>query len=136
MISERAPIRRRSGYDLRIAVISVALALATVAAVVLAPRIGDVTVVANDPAGAGAARDAPLRITFSRSVDQRSAERAFVLYPPVRGHFNWRDGRTLEFVPDESLRSQTMYSVDIRPGLRDSRGRANLARTHWVFRTR
>jgi hypothetical protein len=125
-----------SAYGLRIALISLSLAVATILVVVLAPRSVDVTVVANEPNGGGVSPDTPVRVTFSRPIDQQSAERAFVLYPPARGHFTWRDKQTLQFIPSDSLRSQTLYSVTIRPGLRDSRGRANLAETHWSFRTR
>lgn len=129
-------VRRLSTYSLRIAIISVALALATAAAIAFAPRVDDVTVVDNQPAGSGAPLDQPLSVTFSRPVDRRSAERAFVLYPPARGRFAWRDDRTIQFVLNEPLKPQTMYNITIRPGLRDQRGRPNRTETRWSFRTR
>jgi hypothetical protein len=127
---------RSSRYALRIIIISVALALATAAAVAFAPRVNDVTVVDNQPIGSGAPLDQPLSVTFSRPIDRRSAERAFVLYPPARERFAWRDDRTIEFVLNEPLKPQTMYNITIRPGLRDQRGRPNRTETRWSFRTR
>jgi hypothetical protein len=122
-------------YSLRIGLASVVLALATIAAVILAPKETEITVVAQAPNGGDVALDSPISVTFSRPVDHRSAERAFALYPPVRGRFTWRD-QTLIFQPAEPLRAQTTYRVTIRPGLRDTRGYTNRFMTSWPFHTR
>jgi len=121
-------------YALRVMLIAVGLAALTAAAIAFAPRVTDVTVVAQTPNGANVALDSPVTVTFSRPVDTRSAEHAFLLYPPVKGRFLWRD-QTLVFQPAESLRPRTSYSVTIRPGLRDARGYINRAMTSWPFST-
>jgi hypothetical protein len=122
-------------YLLRVGLISVVLALATAAAVILAPKPTEISVVADTPDGSGVALDSPISVTFSRDVDHRSAERAFALYPPVKGRFTWQD-QTLIFQPAEPLHAQTTYRVTIRPGLRDTRGYTNRFMTSWPFRTR
>jgi hypothetical protein len=122
-------------YALRIATIAVVLAVLTIAAVMFAPKVTDITVVAQTPVGKGAALDSAITVSFSRPVDQRSAERAFVLYPPVKGRFTWQD-QTLIFQPTEPLRAQMIYRITIRPGLRDPHGYSNRFMTSWPFMTR
>jgi Bacterial Ig-like domain len=122
-------------YSLRVTLISLFLAALTLAAVVFAPRVTEITVVDQSPNGSSVALDNPISITFSRPVDQHSAERAFVLYPTVKGRFEWRD-QTLVFLPGEPLRPQTSYRVTIRSGLRDTHGYTNRTPTSWPFRTR
>jgi hypothetical protein len=122
-------------YSLRVVLVSATLALATILAVVLAPKETEITVVAQTPNGGGIALDSAISVTFARPVDQRSAERSFALYPPVKGSFVWRD-QTLVFQPAEPLHAQTSYRVTIRPGLRDTRGYTNRFITSWPFRTR
>jgi hypothetical protein len=122
-------------YSLRITVISAVLALLTVAAVIFAPKVTDITVVAQTPVGKDAALDSAITVSFSRPVDQRSAERAFVLYPPAKGRFSWHD-QTLIFQPAELLRPQTLYRITIRAGLRDPHGYINRFITSWPFKTR
>ena len=122
-------------YSLRIAAISAALALLTIAAVLFAPKVTDISIVAQTPVGNGAALDSAITVSFSRPVDQRSAERAFVLYPPVKGRFAWQD-QTLIFQPIEPLQAQTIYRITIRPGLRDTHGHINRFMTSWPFKTR
>ena len=127
---------RLTRYAVRVALASIALAALTLAAVVFAPRVSDVTVVAQTPGRDQVPLDSPLSVTFSRPVDQRSAERSMVIYPLVQGRFTWRDDRTVVFTPAEPLRSKTIYHITIRPGLRDARGRINRAETVLSFRTR
>jgi hypothetical protein len=122
-------------YNLRIAIVSIALALAAVVAIIAAPRWEDVRVVAHTPSGAAASLNSPISITFSREVDQRSAERSFVLYPPVRGRFFWHNERTMGFLPMEPMQPQTNYRITIRSSLRDARGRANQAEISWPIHT-
>ena len=126
---------RVSGYSLRLILLSVGLLVATIAAVRFAPRIPDVTVVANEPKGGNASRGQPLRIVFSRPVDKRSAERAFVLYPTVPGRFVWPDERTIEFHMNQPLEAKTTYTVLFRPGLSDTKGRVNRVPVRWLFQT-
>ena len=126
---------RLSRYTWRIILLSLGLALLTGAAILLAPEPGDVVVIAETPVGGNVALDSPISVTFSRAVDQRSAERSFILYPTIRGQFRWQ-GQTLSFYPAEPLRSQTIYRILIQPGLRDTRGHLNQYQTTWPFRTR
>src|SRR6266511_1804296 len=123
-------------YALRITLFSVVLAALTLAAVVFAPRVSDVTVVSQTPGRDQVALDSPISVTFSRPVDQRSAERALVVYPLVKGRFTWQDDRTIVFTPSAPLHPQTFYHITVRPGLRDARGRVNRTETVLSFRTR
>ena len=130
------PYIRFTPYGIRIALISMMLMGLTLAAIVLAPRVEDVAVIGQTPAERSQVpRDSPISVTFSRAVDQNSAERAIVLYPLVKGRFSWSNERTIVFTPAELLRPQTVYHITIRPGLRDVRGHINRAETVLSFRT-
>lgn len=122
-------------YSIRITITSAALAALTSLAIALAPQPEVIRVVAQSPNGRGIAPDSPISVTFSRAVDQRSAERAFVLYPPAKGRFSWR-AQTLVFTPSAPLQPGTTYRVTIRPGLRDLAGYENRYETSWPFYTR
>ncbi|MEO7908894.1 MAG: Ig-like domain-containing protein [Roseiflexaceae bacterium] len=126
---------RFTPYGIRIGLISMILMGFTLAAIVLAPRVEDVTVIGQTPERSQVPRDSLISVTFSRAVDQNSAERAIVLYPLVKGRFSWRDERTIVFTPAELLRPQTVYHITIPPGLRDVRGHINRAETVLSFRT-
>jgi hypothetical protein len=73
--------------------------LLTVVVVVTAPRIENVRIVDQSPNGVDIPLDTPIRVVFSRPVDQRSAERAFLIYPIVPGRFEWPDAQTMIFHP-------------------------------------
>jgi hypothetical protein len=123
------------GYNLRIVLISAGLLLLTVAAVVFAPQVDPVFIAAQEPNGSDVPVDSAISITFSRAVEQHSAERAFVIYPVVRGRFGWEDDLTMIFTPAEQLQPQTSYRIIVRAGVRDSRGRPTRSETSWPFRT-
>jgi hypothetical protein len=126
------PARR---YSVLTALLSIGLALLTLAAIAFAPPVENIRVVAQSPDGVDVALDSPIIVTFSRPVDRRSAERAFLLYPITPGRFEWRAEQTLLFYPARPLLPGTVYRVTIRGGLRDTRGWINRAPTSWPFRT-
>jgi hypothetical protein len=121
-------------YTLRLIACSLILAIATIAVIALAPEVPEIAVV-SQPMRGNTSRIDPLRIAFSRAVDKRSAERAFVLYPPAPGRFVWIDERTLEFQLAQPLAAETIYNITIRPGIRDTRGRENRFPSSGSFRT-
>lgn len=122
-------------YSLRVSAASIMLLVLTGAVLFFTSKATDISVVAQTPTGSAAAVDGPITVTFSRPVDQRTAERAFVLYPPVKGQFAWHD-RTLIFQPTQALQAQTIYRITIRAGLRDLHGHVNQFTTAWPFVTR
>lgn len=121
-------------YWIRLALSVCVLALLTLALALGSPRPDEVRVVAQEPNGGQIALNSPIRVTFSRAVDQRSAQQSFALVPVARGRFAWENS-TLIFVPTQPLRPATLYRVTIRVGLRDSRGQPNRTMTSWSFRT-
>jgi Bacterial Ig-like domain len=137
-MSSRAtfPPLRITRYAVRVALASIALVVLTLAAVVFAPRVDYVSVIGQTPERDQVPLDSIISVTFSRPVDQRSAERSMVIYPLVKGRLSWRDDQTVVFTPSEPLRPKTIYHITIRPGLRDARGRINRAETLLSFRTR
>lgn len=122
-------------YQIRVGGFILALAIAIAVALVLAPKAEEIRVIANEPHWMMPALDSPITITFSRPVDRRSAERAFVIYPPVRGSFTWLDKQTMRFVPAAPMRANDTYRVIIQPGIRDLRGYQNRFETGWSIRT-
>jgi hypothetical protein len=130
------PIDRRiTPYGIRITLISMLLMGITLAAILFAPRVEDITVVEQTPERSQVARDSQISLTFSRALDQHSVERSIVIYPLVTGTFSWRDAQTLVFTPTELMRPHTVYHITIRPGIRDLRGHVNRAETVVSFRT-
>jgi Bacterial Ig-like domain len=121
-------------YTIRLLACSALLAIATIAVIAFAPEVPEITLTAQ-PMGGNTSRTDPLRITFSRAVDKRSAERAFVLYPPTPGRFVWLDEQTVEFQLAQPLQAETIYNITIRPGIRDIRGRENRFPSSGSFRT-
>jgi Tol biopolymer transport system component len=122
-------------YYLRIGLTSLALALALGLALWIGPRAAPLTLVAQTPNGEAVAVGAPIRVSFARPVDRRSAESNFRIEPYVPGRFFWQD-TTLTYEPTQPLAAETAYRVSILPGLRDEQGRQNAAELAWEFRTR
>lgn len=112
---------------------------AAAAAAASAPRCSDgsdtVTVVANAPMHDKVPLDAEISATFSCPVDHQGVERAFTIYPAVKGRFEWRD-QTLVFRPAEPLLPQTRYRVTFFAGMQDGRGFVNGRMVSWPFWTR
>lgn len=113
----------------RVTVIAIALAIVTLGAIRFAPRIEDVRIIAQTPNGSNIPLDTSITITFSRPVERRSAERALLFYPVIKGRFQWRDDQTVAFIPDTPLKPYTQYRVKVRIGLRDTRYHINQTET-------
>lgn len=122
-------------YYLRIALASLALAVALVGALWLGPQAAPITLVAQTPNGTAVAVGAPIRLTFARPVDRRSAESQFRIEPYVPGRFFWQE-TTLTYEPTQPLIPETSYRVSILAGLRDEQGRTSAADLSWEFQTR
>jgi Tol biopolymer transport system component len=123
-------------FHLRIASVSLLLAVLTVLVIWRGPATRAVQVVTHAPTGAEIAVNSPIRVTFSRPVDRRSVEARFTLEPPVVGRFIW-SGQTLTFVPQQPLRPATDYRVVFAPGIVDQAAQSmTQAEITWHFRTR
>ena len=122
-------------YHVRIASASVLLAICTFILVLSVPHTGEVRVLHPlTDARPDVSPLAPIVMPFSRPVDRRSAEQAFVIYPPTKGHLEWQ-GHTMIFRPSAPMQPHTMYRVMLKPGLRDIWGRANEYPATWVIFT-
>ncbi len=122
-------------YYTRIGLASLALAVTFALALWIGPRAAPITLVAQTPNGTAVAVGAPIRLTFARLVDRRSAESSFRIEPFVPGRFFWQD-TTLTYEPIQTLTPETSYRVTILAGLRDEQGRANATDLSWDFQTR
>jgi len=81
-------------------------------------------IVTSLPAGPGTAPDSPLRVTFSRSMDQASVESAFSIQPSIEGKFEWsRDSHSFLFRHDVPFDRTTNYIVTIRGSALDQNKR-------------
>lgn len=66
-------------------------------------------------------------VNFSQDVNAATAEAAFALAPRTAGAFEWRDPRTLVFMPESGfLEHDTTYTVTLASSLRLLDGRAGL----------
>jgi hypothetical protein len=65
-----------------------------------------------------------VRIVFSKDMDSAKTNQAFSLSSEsgsVQGYFRWADGRTLMFIPKESL-TDNMYTISLTTAAEDSEG--------------
>jgi hypothetical protein len=133
-------------YYRRIAVVSLVLALFTIGAATVGPMLHARSTGAADPNpirtedempnGTGIDPNTSIAMTFTTAIDRASAERAFVIYPPVPGRFSW-DGQQMTFTPTKPLAGGTLYHVIEGASVRDSQGRTNTYETvNWAFRIR
>ena len=103
-----------------------------------APAIEDVSPHKGD---GGVAGDAPVKITFDREMNHESVTTRFDISPAVVGCSMLRcpviwTGRTLVFShPGNEFQADTKYTVRIKPGYRDTSGRANEIEHSWEFHT-
>ena len=64
-----------------------------------------------------------IQVTFTRAMDQASAEGAFTLEPPAAGAFSWDlSGKQVTFDPDDYLEPSTDYTVMVEDSARDIYG--------------
>lgn len=122
-------------YYQRIALLSIALALATAALLVFGPQQRGITLVAQAPTGEEVSVGAPISVAFSRPMDRASVEASFRLEPPAEGRFFWEEQR-LTFRPTQPLSPDVRYKVTFGAGLRDESGRPSERDLSWEFRTR
>ena len=122
-------------YTTRIVLFSATTLILTIVLIILGPRSAPLTLVAQTPVGEAVPAGAAIRVTFSRPVDQQSAEVSFRLTPPVSGNFFWED-QTLIFRPHQPLRAATRYRVSFDSSLRDRAGQPVADALGWEFRTR
>lgn len=58
--------------------------------------------------------NAPFTFHFSHMMNRGSVETAFQIFPKTKGHFLWKDWKTLEFSPDAPLTIGDHYRVVIK----------------------
>jgi hypothetical protein len=119
-----------------IALSLVVVALALTATAILASRAG-VRIVDASPASlsGGVPITAPIRLTFSQSMDTASVEARFLIEPAVAGRLVW-EGREATFWPHSALAPDTPYTVTVEAGAKGQRGGALKEEYRWRFRTR
>jgi hypothetical protein len=104
--------------------------LEEVGAVTLPPAV-----IANSPTGTDVPVTAPITVTFSKPMNQASAEAAFSISPLVTGTKSWV-GNMMIFTPDAPLAYSTPYTVTIGTGAQDTGGIPMAAPYVWTFTTR
>jgi hypothetical protein len=78
-----------------------------------------------DSGAAGVKPGQPVRLVFSETMDRASVVANLLLEPGVRNlAARWRDGHTVELVPDPPLAAGRTYALLLAPGPRDARGNA------------
>ncbi|MEA1944335.1 MAG: Ig-like domain-containing protein, partial [Euryarchaeota archaeon] len=92
------------------------------------------TVTTNTPTGTGVPVSTVITVTFSKAMNQTSAEGAFSIAPPVAGSFSW-SGDMMVFTPDVDLECNTTHHVTIGTGAMDLAGNSLEAPFNWEFAT-
>lgn len=61
--------------------------------------------------------DAQPMLRFASPIlDRRAAEAAISIDPPVRGHFEWPDAQSVQFVPEQGFPYETEIGLSVRSG--------------------
>jgi hypothetical protein len=117
--------------------LGLALALLGIAAAAILFSRAGARVVALSPADGDAdvPITAPIRVTFSRDMDEASVEARFRIEPEAAGELEW-EGRTLTFRPRGALAPDTAYVVTIEPGATGRDGQPLRRGASAAFRTR
>jgi Tol biopolymer transport system component len=98
-------------------------------------QVGAQAVRLSPEAGAqGVSTRATIALTFDEPMDAASVEQRLRITPDVSGTLRW-NGRTVTFVPQHALQSDSAYTVSVAAGAHSERGRSLLRDVTWSFRT-
>ena len=75
-----------------------------------------------------------ITVTFSKAMNETSAENAFSISPPVTGSFTW-DGNKMIFTPSSNLAYGTTYTVNISTEAEDLAGNDLESSYSWQLTT-
>lgn len=57
--------------------------------------------------------NAPFTVRFSHLMNKKSTEEAFQIIPRIPGNIKWKDGRTMQFHPENELEISDNYEINI-----------------------
>ncbi len=77
-----------------------------------------------------------IQVTFSKAMNQASAQAAFKIVPSVTGTFSWNAGSTvMTFTPSSALAANTQYDVTISTYAADTTNNNLISPYSWYFTT-
>jgi alpha-tubulin suppressor-like RCC1 family protein/photosystem II stability/assembly factor-like uncharacterized protein len=92
-------------------------------------------VTGKSPEGMDVEVNVPITVTFSKPMNQSSAENAFSIVPYVGGTFAW-SGNTMTFTPSANYEYFTDYTVTISTTAKDLTGTSLVSAYSWTFTTK
>jgi Tol biopolymer transport system component len=123
-------------FDLTVAGVSLALALATAVVIARGDQVNLTPVaVAPAPSATGVSTRASIHVRFARPLRPASVAAAWQIEPPAPGRLAW-SGSTLTWTASQPLAAGTTYRVTLAPGLEETGGRRSRAPFSWQFTTR
>jgi hypothetical protein len=92
------------------------------------------TIIAHSPKGTSVSVGTQISVTFSKAMNQFSAQSAFSISPSVPGTFSW-NGNQMVFTPSLNLAYLTTYTITIGTGAKDLAGNLLKSPYSWSFTT-
>ena len=93
-----------------------------------------VSITAHLPTGTNVPVDIMITVTFSKAMNQNSAQNAFSISPSVSGSFGWDENKMI-FYPDSKLDYETTYTITIGTTAEDLVGNNLGSEYFWQFTT-
>lgn len=59
----------------------------------------------------------PIRFQFSRAVQQDHLAPLISITPPITGKYTWNDATHVDFIPDQPILRDTVYTIRLNPGV-------------------
>lgn len=125
---------RRLGVWIFIPVAIVVIAGLSIAGYYLLQERPTITLFTPMDGTVGVPGQTPIRIEFSREMDQAVTEKAVVITPAVDGEFTWQEN-TLTFTPSTPWPKRTTITVDVNTQARAARGRSMESALTWQFKS-
>ena len=92
------------------------------------------TIIGNTPTGTNVLANTPITVTFSEKMLQNAVQSAFSTSPASNGSFYW-EGTKMTYIPYLNLAYDTLYTVTVGTGAKDSAGNNLQSSYSWQFRT-
>ena len=92
------------------------------------------SVIGNTPNGTNVPIISQITVTFSKPMNNASAQSAFFTSPVTTGSFSW-GGNNMTYIPISNLAYNTTYNVTVGTGAMDSTGNNMLSSYSWRFTT-
>lgn len=99
--------------------------------------LGRVNAISFDPENnaQGITVSSPITIKFNQEVDKTSVEEKIQFYPEINLRHEWKDGATVIIHPVNTLPFDSLFTVNLEPGIKSAAGAPESSRISFSFKT-